>query len=84
MGWRVRLASDTDRTALASFRCDSEIDCASCGPDGGNTHEREVQDYIQRHAVNAMLERAPTTVIDCCCSRTTLGSWVWLPMSSTT
>lgn len=59
MGWRVRLASETDRAALASFRCDSGIDCASCGPAGGNTHEREVQDYIQRHAVNAMLQRAP-------------------------
>lgn len=59
MGWRVRLARETDRTALASFRCDSGIDCASCGPAGGNTHEREVQDYIQHDAVSAMLHRAP-------------------------
>lgn len=59
MGWRVRLARETDRTALASFRCDSGVDCASCGPAGGNTHEQEVQDYIQRHAVDAMLHRGP-------------------------
>lgn len=59
MGWRVRLAGDSDRTDLASFRCDSEVNCASCGPSGGNTHEREVQDYIQRHAMNAMLQRGP-------------------------
>lgn len=59
MGWRVRLANDSDRSALAAFRCDSGVDCASCGPDGGNAHELEVQDYIQRHAVNSMLQRAP-------------------------
>lgn len=59
MGWRIRPASATDRAALASFICDTEVDCASCAPGGGNTHEREVQDYIQRHAVDAMRHRAP-------------------------
>lgn len=46
---------------LASFRCDSGVNCASCRPSGGNKHEREVEDYIQGHAINEMLKRAPHT-----------------------
>lgn len=57
MGWDVRAATAADRAALAAFKCDSGANCASCSPAGGNVHEREVEEYLQRYALDVAQTR---------------------------
>lgn len=57
MGWDVRAATAADRAALAAFVCDSGADCEACSPAGGNVHEREVQEYLQRYALEVAQAR---------------------------
>ncbi len=59
MEWDVRAATAGDRAALAAFKCDSGGDCATCSPAGGNVHEREVEEYIQRFALDEAQTRNP-------------------------
>ncbi len=55
----MRAATAADRAALAAFTCDSGADCASCSPAGGNVHEREVEQYLQRYALDVAQTRNP-------------------------
>jgi hypothetical protein len=59
MGWSVRAATAADRAGLAAFSCDSGADCGICSPDGGNVHEREVEEYLQRNALDDQAARSP-------------------------
>jgi hypothetical protein len=59
MSWVIRGASEHDRQALRRFECDSGADCPSCGPDGENAHEKEVQEYLRRLALNEAAFKAP-------------------------
>lgn len=52
MPWKIRAAIEDDRAALRKFECDSGVDCPSCGPDGGNAHEQEIEEYLRRFALN--------------------------------
>lgn len=61
MGWDVRAATAADRAALAAFVCDSGAHCAACSPAGGNIHEREVEEYIRRNALDEAQARNPHT-----------------------
>jgi hypothetical protein len=59
MSWGIRYAVEDDRSALRKFECDSGADCQSCGPEGGNAHELEVQEYLRRLALNEAARKAP-------------------------
>jgi hypothetical protein len=59
MSWSIRDATEDDRPALRRFECDSGADCPSCGPDGGNAHELEIEEYLRRLALNEAALKAP-------------------------
>jgi hypothetical protein len=59
MSWTIRAAAETDRAALRRFECDSGDDCPSCGDAGENLHEREVQEYVRRFALDEAARRSP-------------------------
>lgn len=61
MSWTVRVASEPDRAILGAFRCDTGADCPTCSPEGGNIHEREIEEYLHRLALDEAVHRRPYT-----------------------
>jgi hypothetical protein len=55
MGWTVQTAAEADREALSKFLCDSGDDCAGCSFEGRAVHEREVEEYVQKYAIDRAL-----------------------------
>lgn len=57
--WSIRSVVAADAPELSAFTCNSETECNGCGPEGGNLHEFEVQNYIRHLAIDTMTVREP-------------------------